>query len=270
MSLRAEAMEAMLAIATDAAGIVQRTYDTPGLQVEFKEGDDPVTAADRDANAFITAALARRFPGVPIVAEESDPTTFAGFQASPAAFFVDPLDGTREFVGRTGEFAVMLGLAEDGRPTAGAIVAPAKGRAFVAARGAGAVEVRADGTRMPIAVSAQTDIARATCVVSRWHRPPASDALLGKLGARLRVVGSAGLKGLEVATGEADLYVQPTMAGYLWDTCAPEAIARAAGAVFTDARGAPIDYRRARLDNHAGVCAGNPILHAAALARLWG
>jgi 3'(2'), 5'-bisphosphate nucleotidase len=270
VSLRAEAMEAMLSLALDAARIVQRAYETPGLKVDFKEGDDPVTAADRDANQLVTTELARRFPGIPIVAEESDPATFEGFQASPAAFFVDPLDGTREFVNRTDEFAVMIGLAEDGRPTAGAIVAPAKGRAFVAAEGAGAFEVRSDGTCVPISVSARGEIEGATCVVSRWHRPPASDALLAKLGARLRVVGSAGLKGLEVATGEADLYVQPTMAGYLWDTCAPEAIARAAGAVFTDAHGAAIDYRRARLDNHAGACVGNPILHAAALARLRG
>lgn len=267
MSFRADATEAMLVAAGSAARAVMRVYEA-GFDVDFKIGDDPVTAADREANALVIAELSRAFPGVPIVAEESDPASYAGFQRSPRAFFVDPLDGTREFVQRSGEFGVLIGLAEDGRATAGAIVLPSVARTFVGAEGLGAFEVHADGSRVPIAVSATTDIEMASCVVSRWHRGPREDAVLAKLGARLVVCGSAGLKGLRVATGEADLFVHPAMAGYRWDTCAPEAIVRAAGGVFTDTRGDAIDYRGDCLENDGGACVGNPTLHASALARL--
>ena len=268
MSFRADALDVMLEVALRAARLVTAVYEAPGLKVDFKVGDDPVTAADRQSNLLITTELARAFPGVPIVAEESDPASFAGFQGSPRAFFVDPLDGTREFVQRSGEFGVLVGLAEDGRATAGVIVLPTEGRAFVGAEGVGAFEVAADGSRASISVGTGEDITAARCVVSRWHRGPREDAILARLGARLVVCGSAGLKGLRVATGDADLFVHPAMAGYRWDSCAPAAIVRAAGGVFTDLRGQAIDYRAARLENDGGACVGNPTLHAAALARL--
>src|SRR5580693_2902193 len=95
------------------------------FDVEFKSKNDPVTRADREANALLCDRLGRAFPGVPVVAEESDPSAYANFEKSEEVWFVDPLDGTREFVAHNGEFAVMIGLAEHGRATVGVIVAPA-------------------------------------------------------------------------------------------------------------------------------------------------
>ena len=121
--------EAVVALeaAKEAAALVMGVYVAP-FDVEFKVADDPVTRADRESNALLCARLTAAFPGVPIVAEESDPATYAGFAAAEAAWFVDPLDGTREFVAKNGEFAVMLGLAQAGRATVGVVIAaPATG-----------------------------------------------------------------------------------------------------------------------------------------------
>lgn len=108
-------LETLLAVARSAAEVILAVYDRP-FDVQLKRAREPVTAADRRANALICAALAERFPGVPIVAEESDPETFGGFHAAPRVLFVDPLDGTREFVAHNGEFAVMIGLLDGARP----------------------------------------------------------------------------------------------------------------------------------------------------------
>lgn len=265
----AETLEAMLTVARAAAALVKRVYDAHDYVVELKGPKDPVTVADRDANALIVAELARLFPGVPVVAEESPPEAFAGFETEPRAFFVDPLDGTAEFVARNGEFAVMIGLAEHGRPTAGVVVCPDGGRAFAGARGVGAFEVAATGARTPLTGSRVTSLAEARCVVSRSHRDAAVDAALARLGCGALVpCGSAGIKAVRVATGEADLYVHPARAGMRWDTCAPEAIVTAAGSVLTDVRGAPYDYRSTALANSSGAICAPPALHALAVEAL--
>ena len=101
-------LETLLAIADAASRVVMEVYALP-FAVDFKAPRDPVTEADRRANDLICDALAREFPGVPIVAEESAPESFAGFRDSERVFFVDPVDGTREFVEKNGEFVVMIG-----------------------------------------------------------------------------------------------------------------------------------------------------------------
>ena len=157
-ALARSAVDVVLAAAREASELVMRVYATP-FDVAYKSKDDPVTRADHESNALLCDRLSRAFPGLPIVAEESDPSTYAGFASAEAVWFVDPLDGTREFVARNGEFAVMIGLAERGRATLGVITAPAWGRAFVGVVGDGAWEVAADGTRTPIHVSSR-DLAR--------------------------------------------------------------------------------------------------------------
>lgn len=261
----------MRAIGEGAADIVRRVYRDGDMNVEYKVGDDPVTRADKEANAFIVSELSRAFSGIPIVAEESDVDSYGDYATASRAFFVDPLDGTRDFVARTNEFAVMIGLAEEGRALAGVVVEPVTGNVYFGAIGTGAQCISADGASRPICVSHVTSLSEAVITVSRSHRSAEVDADLVRLGAKeLRHYGSAGLKSIRVAEGVFDAYVHTTMSGYRWDACAPEAIVRAAGGVYTDSRGALIDYRSADLGNTSGVLAANPILHAEALARLWG
>jgi 3'(2'), 5'-bisphosphate nucleotidase len=258
--MRNEARVALEA-AREAVAVVMGVYAQP-FDVELKGPDDPVTRADKESNALVCDRLARAFPGMPVVAEESDPASYAGFAASPAAWFVDPLDGTREFVAKNGEFAVMIGLAEQGRATVGVIAAPAWGRTFVGVVGEGAWEVDRSGELRPIHVGPEADVSRARFVVSRSRAPERVTAFIEGLGAKpARPHGSAGLKGALVAIGDADVYLQPGKAGMRWDACATEALVRAAGGELTDADGAPIDYRAASLENSRGIVATNGLLH---------
>jgi 3'(2'), 5'-bisphosphate nucleotidase len=266
---RDDALARVLEIAAAASELVMRVYKE-GFDVEYKAKDDPVTRADREANALILAELSRAFPGVPVVAEESDPASFAGFERATCAWFVDPVDGTREFVAKNGEFAVMIGLAEEGRATLGVVACPALGRVFAGGEGLGAFEI-AGGARRPICVSSEGEASRARAVVSRSH---ASQALAGAIArfapGKVSQIGSAGIKAALVACGEAEVYMHPGRAGKRWDTCAPEAIVRAAGGEVTDATGAALDYRVSDVSNVRGLLVTNRALHGAGLRALGG
>jgi 3'(2'), 5'-bisphosphate nucleotidase len=260
-NLAQQAAEVALAAAREAGDLVMRVYGAP-FAVEYKGKDDPVTRADHESNALLCDRLSRAFPGLPIVAEESDPGTYAGYAGADAVWFVDPLDGTREFVARNGEFAVMIGLAERGRATLGVITAPAWRRAFVGLVGEGAWEVAANGTRTPIHVSTRSELAGASMVVSRSRTSPQLAALGAALGGRAPLpLGSSGLKAVVVASGDHDIYLQPGRAGMRWDACSSDALVRAAGGLLTDTSGAPIDYAAPELANTRGMLVTNGLLH---------
>ncbi len=265
---RNDAVERMITAAAEASEIILRIY-AEGFDVDYKSKDDPVTKADREANALLVDRLARAFPGTPIVAEESDPKTFEGYSKARDVFFVDPLDGTREFVARNGEFCIMLGLAEAGRATAGVILLPTERRVFAAALGVGAFEIRDGGPRTPLHVSREATLARAHVVVSRSQRPAELEGAEAALGVgRMTMLGSSGVKGVRVASGEADIYAHPGRGGMLWDLCAPDAIVTAAGGKMTDGDGNAFDYTTSELRSLNGMVASNGLLHDAILRAL--
>jgi 3'(2'), 5'-bisphosphate nucleotidase len=255
-------------IAAEAAKLVAEVYATP-FAVDFKGPADPVTEADRRANELIVTRLSREFPGVPVVAEESHPDAFANFAASNEIFFVDPVDGTNEFVERTDEFVVMIGLLSGGAATHGVMNAPALGRAWAGVVGLGAERIDANGTRSAIRVTDTAELSGSRLVTSRSHRSARLDRVLAALAPReVYTKGSAGLKGTEVAEGVADAHVAPFYAGKRWDACAAEALIVAAGGRVTDAYGEPIDYRGAGLSNDRGLIASNGRIHDAVLRKL--
>ncbi len=261
-------VETLDGVAREAAALIRTVYAT-NFEVDFKAPRDPVTEADRQANALICERLAALFPGVPIVAEESEPEAFAGYRDAERIFFVDPLDGTREFVARNGEFVVMIGLVEGDRAIAGVIHAPELGVSWLGEVGQGAARVDAQGAKSPIQVTSVHALSEARIVGSRSHRNPALERALAGLGAReLVALGSAGLKAAEVARGAADAYVAPHYAGKRWDACASDALITAAGGKLTNSNGELFDYRAARLDNDRGIVASNGRLHDAILERL--
>ena len=250
----------LIRIAADAAKLIMEVYGRP-FEVDYKGPQDPVTEADRRANALICERLEQAFPGVPIVAEESDPTTFAGYRSADRVFFVDPVDGTREFVDKNGEFAVMIGLLEGSRPVGAVIDAPARGDVFAGWVGEGAERIRA-GRREPLRVSQITDVSRGRLVGSRSHRSPKLERALAQLKPlEVRVMGSAGLKGTLVASAEVEAYIAPGYAGQRWDACAADALVTAAGGKLTDTYGDLIDYRAASLSNDRGLLASNGYVH---------
>jgi 3'(2'), 5'-bisphosphate nucleotidase len=272
MSIDRQAVLAhLLDAARGASELVMRVYAGDDVGAELKGPNDPVTRADKEANAFILAHLARTLPDLPVVAEESDPSTFEGFGAEPAALFVDPVDGTRDFIAKNGEFCVMIGLAEEGRATVGVVLCPVfqgKRRTYGGGEGLGAFLFDEDGARTPIRVAQTTDFGQVRCAVSRFHRSKSVDAKLTALACKQLVpIGSSGIKGVQVANGELELYAHPARGKVkLWDACAPEAIVRAAGGVYSDGKGVPFDYR-GPVAQGEGTVAANAALHAEAIRR---
>ena len=272
---RQDVLTKLLDAARGASELVMRVYaegaEGGDMGAELKGPNDPVTRADKEANAFILAQLTASLPGIPIVAEESDPEAFRGFESEPAALFVDPVDGTRDFIAKNGEFCVMIGLAEQGRATVGVVLCPVfagRRHTYAAAEGIGSFLVGDDGSRRSLHVSSVTSLAEVRCAVSRFHRSKSVDAKLAALGCKALVaIGSSGIKGVQVGSGELELYAHPSRGMVkLWDACAPEAIVRAAGGIYTDAKGIPFDYR-GPVAQGQGTLAGNATLHAEAIAR---
>jgi len=262
-------LETLLAIAKEAGQTLLQMYRT-SLPVEYKGPHDPVTAADRRSNRLLLQRLNEAFPGVPVVAEESEPASFKEFREAGEVFFVDPLDGTREFIDRNGEFAVMIGLLEGSRPTAGVICAPAMRLAWAGAIGLGAWRIDPmAGRRIPVRVSPTDELAQARIVASRSHRSARLERALRALGAReVGEMGSAGLKGAQVAEGLADAYVDTGAATKRWDACAVDALVTAAGGRVSDTTGTPIDYRAETLANERGLVVSNGLTHEEILVRL--
>jgi 3'(2'), 5'-bisphosphate nucleotidase len=152
-------------------------------------------------------------------------------------FFVDPLDGTKEFIANSGEYAVMIGVVDDGVASHGVVAAPTRGRLWAGTVGSGAFVQAADGSRLAITASSRAQLSQARLFVSH----SVNEALVTrarstmKLGSITRL-GSAGLKGAMVAEGRGDVYVSPGLTGKRWDACAIDALVRAAGGRFTRAR----------------------------------
>lgn len=268
-------LETILAIAREAAAVVMRVYAT-SFSVEMKGPNDPVTRADREANTLICERLAALFPEAAIVAEESAPDDHEEIRRRvqhERVFYVDPLDGTREFADRNPEFAVMIGLATRGRATLGVVVLPVTGDALCGRVGAKAFIEDEHGNRRPLCVSGERDPKKATMMVSRSHRPAIAAPVADRLHvARVVPCGSVGVKVARVALGEADLYVHGGRGAKLWDTCGPEAILIAAGGRFSDLDGDPIDYAASGLELENGLVATNaalfdPVIEAVSAVR---
>ncbi len=220
----------MRRLAIEAGARIMEIYESDDLEVKAKSDDSPVTAADEAADALISAGLRDAFADVYLVTEEQ-----AASHAGGAATFliVDPLDGTKEFIKRRGDFTVNIALVEDGVPVRGVVYAPARGRMFytladgTSVEETGALDPSAPGDLKPIRVGTPDNAALAV-VASKSHRDAATDAYIGKYAvADSRSAGSS-LKFCLVATGEADLY--PRLGRTMeWDTAAGDAVLRGAG-----------------------------------------
>jgi 3'(2'), 5'-bisphosphate nucleotidase len=241
-------------ITREAGAILMEIYATD-FSVSYKEMSDPVTEADTRANAYIVSELKNAFPDDGVVAEEAEDQSDA--LRPGRCWYVDPLDGTAEFVARNGEFAVMLGLAIDGAATAGVVYQPEKDKLYAGVVGQGAyLEER--GARRRLKVSNVADPRRLRLVVSRSHRNEAVERVIDRLGiTRETVSGSVGLKAGLIAEQQADLYVHISDRSSAWDACGPEAVLKAAGGRFTDLAGNPYRYGGTDMRNRNGILACN-------------
>jgi 3'(2'), 5'-bisphosphate nucleotidase len=224
----------------DAAGReIMRIYRT-AFNVTLKDDRSPLTEADLAAQRIIAAGLKSVTPAIAMLGEESPPQQFEQRRLWPALWLVDPLDGTREFVKRNGEFTVNIALIEHGEPVLGVVYAPAREVLYGAARGSGAFRRDPDGSRRPIHAQAKAP-PTVRVLGSRSHGDAVLDRMLDRLGPHDRIsVGSALKFGL-LAEGSGDLYVRrgPTSE---WDTAAGHAVVLEAGGCVVDLSGAPLRY----------------------------
>ncbi|MFX0546079.1 3'(2'),5'-bisphosphate nucleotidase CysQ [Roseovarius sp. S1116L3] len=241
----AELTTQMRRLALEAGDAIMQIYGQDDFEVKSKSDDSPVTAADEAADALISAGLRAAFPDVTLVTEEQA----ASHSARADTFLiVDPLDGTKEFIHRRGDFTVNIALVENGTPTRGVVYAPAKGRMFYTQADGTSVEETGPldkdkvGTLTPIHVSAP-DNDSLMVVASKSHRDQATDDYIAKYSVKDMKSAGSSLKFCLVATGEADIYprVGRTME---WDTAAGHAILAGAGG------------RVVRFDDHAPLTYG--------------
>ncbi len=238
-------------LALAAGERIMEIYNAADFEVRAKADASPVTEADEAADALISAGLAAAFPDLAIVTEEQ---AASHAQRADRFLIVDPLDGTKEFVQRRGDFTVNIAYVEDGVPLRGLVYAPAKGRMFYTLADGSAVEEEGPfdsdrpGRQRPLRVSAP-DNAALMVVASKSHRDAATDAYIGRYRvADMRSAGSS-LKFCLVAGGEADLY--PRLGRTMeWDTAAGDAVLRGAGGRvvgFDDL--APLTYGKPGYEN---------------------
>jgi 3'(2'), 5'-bisphosphate nucleotidase len=248
----AELLPAVIGIARRAGAAIMAIY-AEDFAVRQKDDASPVTAADEAAEAIILPALQALTPDIPVVSEEA---ASAGHvpEIGRRFWLVDPLDGTREFIKRNGEFTVNIALIEDGRPVLGVVFAPALERLYAGIVGAGAHIEDAAGTRTIACRNPPPE--GLTVVSSRSHGDPATlDAFLADYKVAAESTAGSSLKFCLVAAGAADLYPRfgRTME---WDTAAGHAVLAAAGGRVTTLDGIDLGYGKPGLDNPHFVAHG--------------
>lgn len=226
--------------------------------VAIKTDDSPLTLADQAAHEHIVAALRSLTPEIPVISEESQEKLPADFQQWPQFWLVDPLDGTKEFIKKSGSFTVNIALIKGREPVLGVVHAPAMGLTYFAERDGGAWRTEEDGS--PVSVSVRKSNPSRLCVVaSKDHAGPEVAAMLERIpGAELASMGSS-LKFCLVAEGKADLYPRfvPTME---WDTAAAQCIVETAGGAVLDLDGNPLRYQKVPLKNPSIITVGDAAL----------
>ncbi|WP_299735953.1 3'(2'),5'-bisphosphate nucleotidase CysQ [uncultured Roseobacter sp.] len=226
----AKLTEVMRKLSLEAGARIMEIYEADDFDVKVKSDESPVTEADEAADALISAGLRAAFPDVMLVTEEQSATHST---RGDTFLIVDPLDGTKEFIHRRGDFTVNIALVEAGVPTRGVVYAPAKGRMFYTDASGQSVEETGDlaldtvGPLTPIKVSA-ADNAALMVVASKSHRDQATDDYISKYDVKDMKSAGSSLKFCLVATGEADLY--PRLGRTMeWDTAAGHAVLSGAG-----------------------------------------
>lgn len=242
------------------AGTIVNTFYVGSSEVEYKSPDEPVTEADRSANQHIVSRIQLAFPDDGMLSEESKDDLSR--LEKERVWIIDPLDGTKEFIARNGEFSIMIGLAIGGRPVMGVIHQPSNGLLYTGIPGQGAL-LYEEGEEIPLFVSERERIQDMVLVSSRSHRKQIVDDIRKALSITSEsVTGSVGLKVGQISRQLADLYIHPSPGTKEWDLCAPEAVLRAAGGEMTDCWGNRLRYNKRDVRAHNGLVASNGQVHA--------
>ncbi|MGQ0429143.1 MAG: 3'(2'),5'-bisphosphate nucleotidase CysQ [Gammaproteobacteria bacterium] len=229
----------VIALAREAGRVILEVYDS-SYSVQLKDDRSPLTEADLRSERLILAGLARIARDIPVLSEETGQVPWTTRRAWSRLWVVDPLDGTREFIGRNGEFTVNIALAQDGRAVLGVLHAPALARTYFACEGAGAFRSDTSAAGRPIHV-VKRGPGPVRVVGSRSHRGDSLDGFLARVGPHELVEVGSSLKLCLVAEGAADVYprLSPTCE---WDTAAGQCVLEQAGGQVIALDGRPLAY----------------------------
>ena len=225
--------------------------DPSSWNVEAKDDKSPLTKADKEAHLIIEKSLSELPIKFPIISEEGKDIPYKTRKGWKTFWLVDPLDGTKEFIKRNGQFTVNIALIEQHVPVLGFIYAPATGELFYGIKEEGAFMITPEGVTWKIVVSNRTS--NLIAVGSSSHASEADAALLAKYDIAETIKSGSSLKFCKVAEGAADIYLRtgPTME---WDTAAGQCIVEEAGAKMTGLDGSPFLYNKAILLNAGFLC----------------
>ena len=242
-----ELIKVMCAVARDAGAAILQVYGDEDFGVQTKSDDSPLTRADLAAHHIIVEGLQKRAPGIPVLSEESDGISFAERSSWDLYFLVDPLDGTKEFVKRNGEFTVNIALIHNGIAEAGVVHVPVSGVTYIGRTHTGAWRVSRAGAYESIQCKSLDNTRVIKVVASRSHRGKSLDRVMAAIEAGLNraelVSMGSSLKICLLAEGNADIYprLAPTSE---WDTAAAHAVLCAAGGEICDTEFRPLRYNQ--------------------------
>jgi 3'(2'), 5'-bisphosphate nucleotidase len=263
-------IEVAAELARAAGAVLLAHYHSPFLveqKINALAEIEEVTAADREANELIVRRLVTDFPGDGVLAEES--TDSEDRLGKDRVWLIDPMDGTKNFIQRDGDFAVQIGLAAAGEVVCGVVYQPVRDVLYRAVRGQGAWMEAPHKPPAQMKVSARTAPREMVLASSRSHRSARMERVVGAFGFKKELRrGSVGVKIGLIAEQEADLYLHLSPSTKQWDTCAPEIILTEAGGRLTDLFGQPLRYNALRIDNRNGVVATNGAAHEIVIEHL--
>jgi 3'(2'), 5'-bisphosphate nucleotidase len=247
-SQRATLLPKVVALALQAGEAIMAVYRSGEAGTTSKADDSPLTLADLASHRTIVAGLKKLTPDLPILSEEAADIPYAERKQWTSYWLVDPLDGTKEFIKRNGEFTVNIALIQNGIPVMGVVYAPVLETCYYAAKGTGAFVQRGNSAARQIGVRLYQAGQTIRVVASRSHSDARTAALLDKLGDHESVSMGSSLKFCLVAEGEAHFYPRlgPTME---WDTAAAHAVVNEAGGIVCDAAGRELRYNKQDLHN---------------------
>lgn len=258
-------MKIAIELAKQASAIAMEIYGRDFVFEEKANDGGPVTEADLRINEFLTQKLQEAFPNDAVIGEESDLT-----KVKPDVhrrWIIDPIDGTKDFLQKNGEFSVMIGLAVDARAELGVVAVPAHSQIYCGAPGMGAFMIDKNERHTELYADPALLLENATIVNSRNHPDPTIDKIRDALGITNEYRhGSVGCKVAHISDGRADLYINLSGRCHWWDVCGPEAIVRQAGGVLLDIEGHELRYEGTDTVVHQPFFAANRVLKDAVIA----
>ena len=243
-------LQCCLDVLKEANRIALEIYNSRYFKIEIKEDDSPVTIADKTIDKLLRETLSKEFPGYGMLTEESidDKSRLD----KDYVWIIDPIDGTKDFIGKTDEFSINIGLSYKHQPVFGIISVPAINFIYYGIKGEGAYKIDDKGRVTKIHVNDKLD--KLICLTSRYHFKQEEKDLIEKYKDKIdeyNAVGST-VKGCRIAEGKAELHYRISEGTKEWDTCAMQAVVEAAGGYILKLDGTPITYNREDVYNHGG------------------